>query len=497
MTTGLPNWRFATIEELRTALCEGVLTCERLIQHHLDRIARFDQVGPRINALITVNPNALEQARQLDRDRAKGVMHAGTLYGIPFIAKDNIDTLGVATSGGSAALRHSVPSANATVIQQLLDQGAILLGKANMSELAASHGWFGYGSASGLTLNPFNTARDAAGSSSGSAAAVAAEFAPFALGTDTAGSVRAPASVAGVVGLRPTLGLVSCSGVIPLALSFDTPGVLARSVQDIATVLDVIAGAYPQATPSAGYSPDPAPSLVGVRLGVVSNFRGGNAEVDGVEDAARARLAAAGAVLVAVELPAPFADLWNTLLRPVGEAEFMPQFERYLGTLDVSQPKTLAQVIAIGESRDVVNSRYPVNPARLEALRVAAASVPEDGSAHAGRVQRDISAIRQQLAAVMHGGKFEALVFSTMSCPASPRFDRPDPSYCCTDVDPYRAGYVAAAAGYPEISVPAGRVSANIPVGISFLGLPRTERCLLTIAKAFELSSPAWDPPLP
>lgn len=184
----------ATIEQLRFALDAGQVSAEQLVRYYLDRIERLDKRGPRINALITLNPEALEQARQSDAE-AKNESHKGFLYGIPFIAKDNFNTAGLATSGGSAALRNSMPTANAFVVQKLLDQGAILIGKSNMSELAASYGRLGYSSAGGLTVNPYNTARNVSGSSSGSAAAVAADFAAFALGTDTgARSAHRPAS---------------------------------------------------------------------------------------------------------------------------------------------------------------------------------------------------------------------------------------------------------------------------------------------------------------
>jgi amidase len=235
----------AGIEQLRAALDSGRVSSEELVRYYLDRIQRFDKSGPRINALISLNPRALEQARRLDAESRKKPGQGG-LYGIPFVAKDNFDSAGIPTSGGSAALEHSVPPANAFVVQKLIDQGAILLGKTNMSELAASYDRFGYSSAGGLTLNPYNTARDVSGSSSGSAAAVAADFAAFGLGTDTSGSLRAPADVAGLVGVRPTLGLTSRGGVIPLSLTFDTTGVLARSVNDAAIVLDAIAGEDPR-----------------------------------------------------------------------------------------------------------------------------------------------------------------------------------------------------------------------------------------------------------
>ena len=271
-----------TLEELRAALDAHRTSSEQLVRYYLDRIDRLDKRGPHINALITLNPKALEQAQYAD---AHAPGSSSPLYGIPFIVKDNYDTAGIPTSGGSAALAHSIPSTNAVVVQRLLDRGAILIGKANMSELAASYGRMGYSSAGGLTVNPYNTARDVSGSSSGSAAAVAADFAPFALGTDTSGSIRGPASVAGLVGLRPTLGLTSRSGVIPLASSFDTTGVLTRTAADQAIVLEAIAGPDPndvatEAAPAGGQGYRQAldaRSLEGARLGVVTSLGSGPA----------------------------------------------------------------------------------------------------------------------------------------------------------------------------------------------------------------------------
>jgi amidase len=266
-----------SIEQLRVAMDSGSVSSEQLVHYYLDRIERFDKAGPRINALISINPKALEQARQLDTNAGRAPHHS-LLYGIPFIAKDNYDTAGIPTSGGSTVLKDSVPSADAFVVQKLREQGAILIGKSNMSELAASYGRLGYSSAGGLTVNPYNTNRDVSGSSSGSAAAVAADFATFALGTDTGGSVRGPASAAGLVGLRPTLGLTSRSGVIPLSLTFDTTGVLTRSVRDLAIVLDAIAGPDSQdvatlqqpAAHSSYVAALGVHSLTGTRLGVIT-----------------------------------------------------------------------------------------------------------------------------------------------------------------------------------------------------------------------------------
>jgi amidase len=492
----------AGIEPLRAALDSGRVSSEQLVRYYSSRIERFDRRGPGINALISRNPKALEQARRLDA-ASKSQAHKDPLYGIPFIAKDNFDTAGIATSGGSAALQHSIPAANAFVIQRLLDRGAILIGKSNMSELAASYGRLGYSSAGGLTVNPYNTARDASGSSSGSAAAVAADFAALALGTDTTGSIRGPASVCGLVGLRPTLGLTSRSGIIPLSLTFDTAGVLTRSVRDLAIVLDAIAGVDAQ---DAATLTQPAIhpgylevlgrlTLQGARLGVISNFRGANPEVDAVEQAVLTRLAAQGAVLVPITLPKEFEGLWDLVLKPVGEAEFKPQFERYLRSLPIDRPKTLAQLIDISASPAVLDSATPVNPERLQALRQADTTLLNNSPSYIHLLTQVIPDLRRQLLTRMSTLKLQAFVFSTMSCPASPRFDRADPSYLCRSDDAYKASYMAAAAGLPEVTVPAGMVSAKIPVGYSFMGAPYSEALLLSLADAFQIAGPLLPPP--
>jgi amidase len=497
------NPAYATIEQLRVALDSGQISSEQLVRYYMDRIERFDKKGPHINALITLNTKAPEQARQLDAER-KNQAHNDILYGIPFVAKDNYNSAGIPTSGGSAALKHSIPSANAFVVQKLLDRGAILIGKSNMSELATSYDRLGYSSAGGLTVNPYNTARDVSGSSSGSAAAVAADFAAFALGTDTAGSVRGPANVAGLVGLRPTLGLTSRGGVIPASLTFDTTGVLARSVKDLAIVLDAIAGAddqdaatlqQPKARSSYVGALGAQP-LKGARLGVITNFRGANAEVDGVEQTALKQLEAKGAVLIPVMLPKEFENLWETVIRAVREGEFKPQFERYLQTLPATQPHTLAEIINLSTSRAVLNSATPVEPARLEGLREAQANQLTDSPTYIHLLTDVIPSVRRQLQTLMAANKLQAFVFSTMSCPATPRFDRADPSYFCNTGDPYKAGYIASVAGFPEVTVPAGRISAHMPVGFSFMGLQYSEAQLLSLANAFQIAGSPLPAPL-
>ncbi len=492
----------ASIPQLRAALDGGRVSSEQLVAFYLDRIDRFDRKGPRINAMITLNPHARQQARQSDRDAA--TKHRGSLLrGIPFIAKDNYDTAGIVTTGGSAALRHSVPSSNAFIVQRLIDQGAILIGKSNMSELAASYGRLGYSSAGGLTVNPYNTVRDVSGSSSGSAAAVAADFAPFALGTDTAGSVRGPASVAGLVGLRPTLGLTSRAGIIPLSLTFDTAGVLARSAEDLAIVLDAIAGvdADDAATrtqpPHGRYRASIAAApLRGARLGVIVNFRGANAEMDAAEQSALAKLAGQGAVLVPITLPKEFETLWENVLGPVGEAEFKAPFERYLRRLPQGQPHTLKELIDISTADAIVNSATPINPQRLQALRDANSTALTDSPTYIHILSRVIPGLRERLLAILSTNKLQAFIFSTMSCPAGPHFHAVDPGYTCGSDDSYKPGYVASAAGFPEVTVPAGRLSGNVPVGYSFMGAPYSEARLLGLAHAFQNAMPRLPAPV-
>jgi amidase len=494
----------ATIPQLRAALDSGAISDIQLVRYYLDRIKRFDKSGPRINALINLNVDALKQARRIDAE-LKIKSSRSALFGIPFIVKDNFNTAGIPTSAGSAALKHSVPQTNASAVQKLLDQGAILIGKANMSELASSYGRLGYSSAGGLTLNPYNTSRNVSGSSSGSAAAVAADFAAFALGTDTSGSIRGPADVAGLFGLRPTRGLISRGGVVPLSPTFDTVGILARTPHDVAIVLDTIAG--PDATDAATLDGPRSQvsyadgidhgSLRGVRLGVVGNFRGGNDEVDGAEQDVLNTLNDQGAVLIPVTLPNAFEHLWDSVMGPVGQAELRPQLERYLRTLPAGQPKTLAELIHASNISRERESSNPINPALLKALREAQASDLTDSPTYNIILTQLIPTLRQELQALMASQNLRALVFSTMSCPASPRFDTPDPHYICRSDDSYKASYIAATVGFPEVTVPVAQISNNLPVGYSFLGLPHSEAQLLGLANAMQQALRLARGPLP
>jgi amidase len=493
----------ATIPQLRAALDSGAISDVQLVRYYLHRIQRFDKAGPRINAMISLNADAVKQARRID-GKLKNKSSRGTLLGIPFIVKDNFNSAGMPTSAGSAALKHSMPPMNAAAVQKLLDQGAILIGKANMSEMASSYGRLGYSSVGGLTLNPYNPSRNVSGSSSGSAAAVAADFAAFALGTDMSGSIRGPANVAGLVGLRPTQGLISRAGVVPSSLTFDTVGILARSVEDVAIVLDTIAGPdamdaatleRPRSQVSYAEGIDHG-SLQGVRLGVIGNFRGGNDEVDGAEQDVLKALSNQGAVLIPITLPDAFEHLWNSVMGPAGQAELRPQLERYLRTLPAGQPKTLAELIDASATHSGESSG-PINPALLKALREAQASGLADSPSYVHISTQLIPSLRHELQALMASQNLRALVFSTMSCPASPRFDRPDPHYVCRSDDSYKASYIASTVGFPEVTVPVARISSNLPVGYSLLGVPDSEAQLLGLANAAQQALRLAQGPLP
>ncbi|ALM87097.1 hypothetical protein ASB57_19100 [Bordetella sp. N] len=478
------------------ALGRGDLTSEQLTQAYLLRIAAHDQQGAGINAITWLCDDALAQASKLDQERALGLLR-GPLHGIPIVVKDNIDLAGLATTAGSVLLREHLPARDARVLRRLRQAGVIVLGKTNMSEFACSNGRYGYGSLAGLTLNPYNRARNAAGSSSGSGAAVAAGFAAAALGTDTFGSVRAPACVAGLAGLRPTLGLVPLDGVLPLALSFDTMGPLARCVRDVALLLRGMVCAVPGGERDEYLQALDPQALRGRRIGVVTDFPGEDEEVQAVMRQALDRMRDLGATLVPVRLPAPAATLHPLLLAPLADAEWPAQLDDYLKKSIGAAPASMAQLLDAGTAWSAACPSRAVNPRTLASMRRALDAALEQTAAQRAGAQASLAGFRSALTHRMRQDDLAALVFPTLSCPASPRYDRPDPSYVEYPGNPYAALYVASAAGLPEITVPAGMARAGVPIGLSFLGAPHDEACLLGLAYAFEQATGARYTPLP
>lgn len=502
-----PDPTLQTLEELQRRLDAFELTSEALTRSSLERIAAYDEEGPKLNALITVDRRSLETARRLDRERRENGPR-GPLHGIPVILKDNYDTADLPTTGGSAMLRSSRPVDDALVVRRLEEAGAVIVGKANMSELALSYGWLGYGSAAGQTRNPHDTSRNPSGSSSGSAAAVAAGFATLATGTDTAGSIRAPASACGVVGIKPTMGRVSRDGIIPAAGTFDVAGPIARSVHGAAVMLEIMTapgsdapGARAEARrPFNARSALARAGLRGVRIGAVRAFSGANPGVDRVFEETLRILSDAGSEVVEVELAAPLADLWP-VMGPVVDAEFGPQIEEYLAGLPQGAPRSVTEMIALATSPEISESETPVNPGRIAGLRDAAASGGYDSPARQESIERLIPRVKSQLQKIFREHRLHALVFPTMACPPSPLHDLEDPRYVCRTDDPYRPCYLASASGFPEISVPAGWTENDLPVGVSFLGVPFSEEKLVGIARGFESETaqrriPKHAPPL-
>lgn len=481
------------LSQLRIALDKKEITSEQLVSAYLTAINKDNHHGKKINALITLNTGALSQAKKWDVAGHAGKVNA-PLAGIPFIVKDNYNTKGLLTTGGNLALSTNKPAGNAFAVQKLLDQGAILLGKSNMSELSASYGWMGYSSVGGQTVNPYNPLRDASGSSSGSAAAVAAGFAPFALGTDTSGSIRAPASVTGNVGLRPTLGLTSRSGVIPLSLSVDTVGAITRTVLDQAIVLDAIRGVdvgdmatvFVKQTDVPGAGAVAKSSLKGKKFAVLDNFDGGNPDVDRVKKEAISQLVSDGAIVTHIRLPSDFENLWNLVLGPVGVAEFRPQFDAYLAALGAGQPKNSVEFLAI-LNRLTDDGKKVINPGRYRGLVESISTTTTDSPEYIGILTHTIPRLRITLENIMNEGGYDAFVFPTMSCPASVIHGKSDPDYVCQSADSYAASYIASSAGFPEISVPAGKAAGNTPVGISFMGKAGDDLKIMQYAYQFEM----------
>lgn len=504
------NLQEATIADIQAAMDAGALTSVDLVQLYLNRIEAYEDTGPAINALITVNEDALTVAAEMDAAREAGQM-MGPLHGIPIILKDNYDTADMPTTAGSDVLAGAMPPDDAFVVQQLRAAGAIILAKANMSEFAASYGRLGYSSLGGLTLNPYNLSRDASGSSSGTAAAIAANFAVLGTGSDTAGSVRGPSAVTGLVGIKPTMGLVSRDGIVPLTLSFDVAGPMARTVTDAAIALGVLAGVDP-ADPRTEESSEvgiadytqflDADSLTGARIGLVTDFLGGNPEVDALTAAAIVAMEVQGATIVEIDLPESLESPWS-LLAPPWDNEFKPQIEAYLSTLPEGYPKTLQELIEASTAPAIANSETPVNPARVESFEAMADTLGLADTGLLYSLSNHLPMARQTLLDVMIEEDIDAFIYPTMSCPASPIYTlESDPTYVCEAGDPYSAGYLANATGFPDITVPMGYTEAGLPVGLSFMAEAYSEPKLLGYAYAFEQATdvrqpPATTPPLP
>jgi amidase len=475
----------ATIASLTGALASGQVTARALTAFYLSRIERLD---PLLHSVISVSGDALAQAQASDTARASGAA-PGPLAGIPVLVKDNIAARGLPATAGSPALA-SAEAGDAFCVGRLRQAGAVILGKANLSEWAnfrSSQPTSGWSTLGGQAANPHALDRNPSGSSSGSGVAVAASLAPVAVGTETDGSIVCPASACGIVGLKPTLGLISRSGIVPVALSQDTAGPMTRHVADAAALLSVLAGPDPAdpATAAAGQPADytaflDADALAGARIGVWRDgFAAAGRATAALADAALAVLAGRGATLAdPVELPGAAGisePEFSALL-----TEFRHDLNTYLAALPGEHPATLAELIAYNaEHAASVLARFGQEV--FEQAEATGGDLADPGY-RAARAEASRLA-RAALDGPLHEHRLDAIVTLT----ASPAWLT---DYHLGDHDVFHTSGPAAVAGYPAISVPAGGVS-GLPVGLTFIGPAWSEPRLIALAYAFEQAAGA------
>ncbi len=493
----------ADIGGARAALEAGSVSAAALTAAYLERIDRLDRSGPVLNTLIHVNETALDQAAALDAERAlSGVV--GPLHGIPLVIRDDLDTLDQPTTAGSATLRGHEPLADAFVVGRLREAGAVLLGKANLSELGLALGRYGYSSAAGQTRNPYNLRR--APSFAGDAAAVAANLAMGAVGTDMAGSLRAAAAANGVVAVKPSLGLTSRAGAVPTAWSFQVPGPVARSVRDAALILSIIAGQDP-ADPSTVRAPEQRTDYLAslddagvgdVRLGIANAYCGGSDEVDAAFDAALGRLRGQGATLTDIDLPEGVLNGRAYIIDPLLEAELKDQIGAYLLNTEQGMPHSLAELLRMSKSPLIAGSPMPVSPRHLATYRRVASGPGLASFEVLDALSRRLPETRAAVRALFAEQELDAIVFPTMLCPASSLLVDYDQSYDCDAEDPYQPAYLASIAGLPELTTPMGYTKQGLPIGLSLVSPAFSEARLLALGHAVEqLLGTRRPPPLP
>ena len=482
---------YASAGEQQAAMTDGRVTSEQLVQAYLQRIDRIDKSGPKLNAVIAVNRHAVADARRLDAERKAGHVR-GPLHGVPILLKDNIESAdGAPTTAGSLALIANVAAQDAPIVKRLTEAGAVILGKANLSEWAnfrstkSISGWSGVG---GLVRNPYGLDRTACGSSAGSGAAVAAGLAAFAIGTETDGSVTCPAAINGIVGLKPTVGLVSRSRIVPISPEQDTAGPMTRTVADAAALLSVIAGSDPADPATKGADTHKSnylaalnrSALKGARIGIWTPNKGRSPEADAVLEDALKALRAEGAVLVEVKGPdaatlGKISGLEGDCLR----TEFKASINAYLATTPAAvKSRTLDDLIAFdkAEAREMPLFAQEIfeDAAKKPAITDPGYLAKRNEARTLARGAIDAMLAENKLDAIVVTGNGPAAIVDPVN---GTRFFGPS------------AG-LPAVSGYPHLVVPAGYAS-GLPMAISFFGPAWSEAKLLGLGYAYEQATKA------
>ena len=482
-----------TISELHDAMQRGELRSEELVDWYIDRFETIDQAGPQLRSIIEINPDALMIARALDEEwQTSGPR--GPLHGIPVLLKANIDTAdAMYTSAGSLALAEHVPPADAFIVQRLRDAGAVILGKANLSEwanLRSSNSSSGWSSVGGQTLNPYDRTRTPCGSSSGSGVAVAANLSVVAVGTETDGSVVCPSAINGIVGIKPSLGLLSRSGIIPIAHSQDTPGPMARTVRDAAILLTAMTGtdsddpATENAATHHDYSANlTADALQGKRIGVLRSYSGAGShpDVEALFQSAVMAISETGGIVIEDLEYGDTKDLsaaeWEVLLY-----EFKAGLNDYLRKSGAPLG-SLAELIEF----NTANEASVMPHFGQELLLAANAKGSLETQEYLDALDISKSRAREIIDGFMTEHNLDALFVPTNG----PAWEI---DHANGDTFLIGSSSLAAVSGYPSVTVPAGFVE-GLPIGMSFIGKLWNEKQLIEIAYAFEQTTKARKPP--
>ncbi len=484
----------ATIDWLQQKMGSGQYTSVDITNKYLKRIGQLDKKGPKLNSVIELNPDALTIAASLDKERRQGKLR-GPLHGIPVLIKDNIDTGDtMMTTAGSLALMGNKASQDAFIIKKLREAGAVLLGKTNLSEFAnfrserSTSGWSGRG---GQTKCPYMLDRNPSGSSAGSGAAVAANLCAVAIGTETDGSVVSPASVNGIVGIKPTVGLWSRSGIIPISKTQDTAGPMARTVKDAAMLLSALTGVdssdYATQQSQGKAKNDYAQfldenGLKGKKIGIEKSFLKGHEGVVALYKNAINLMKQRGAELIEIELVKSLEDPTHAEFK-VLQYEFKDGLNKYLSKSN-AKVKSLSDVIVFNKQNEDKSMPY----FKQETLESSEAVNGLDDKNYVDALEKSLTGARKIIDDLIKQYQLDAIAGTTNGLA------------CCIDLanGDYDTGFSfstpAARAGYPHITVPMGFVN-ELPIGLSFFGSPFTEAELISMAYCFEQASKSRKPP--